>query len=82
MGQTQQGTRNGNVVCINLGTGTLNDARYWVEYANSETGTYYADLRAEYGNEKPYGIKYWCLGNEVDGSPGLWDTRMRKITAR
>lgn len=60
-----------NVVCINLGTGTLNDARYWVEYTNSEVGSYYADLRAEYGNEKPYAIKYWCLGNEVDGSPWI-----------
>jgi alpha-N-arabinofuranosidase len=60
-----------NVVCINLGTGSLNDARYWVEYTNSEKGTYYADLRARYGNEKPYNIKYWCLGNEVDGSPWI-----------
>jgi alpha-N-arabinofuranosidase len=60
-----------NVVCINLGTGTLNDARYWVEYCNSEVGSYYADLRAKYGNKKPYNIKYWCLGNEVDGSPWI-----------
>jgi len=60
-----------NVVCINLGTGTLNDARYWVEYCNSEKGSYYADLRAEYGNEEPYNIKYWCLGNEVDGEPWI-----------
>jgi len=60
-----------NVVCINLGTGTIDDARYWVEYCNSEAGSYYADLRAEYGNEKPYNIKYWCLGNEVDGEPWI-----------
>jgi len=60
-----------NVVCINLGTGTINDARYWVEYCNSEKGTWYADLRAKYGNEKPYNIKYWCLGNEVDGEPWI-----------
>ena len=60
-----------NVLCINLGTGTLNDARYWVEYANSEVGSYYADLRAKYGNKKPFNIKYWCLGNEVDGSPWI-----------
>jgi len=60
-----------NVICINLGTGTLNDARYWVEYCNADTGSYYADLRAKYGNEKPYNIKYWCLGNEVDGSPWI-----------
>jgi len=60
-----------NVVCINLGTGTLDDARYWVEYCNCEKGSYWADLRAEYGNEEPYNIKYWCLGNEVDGEPWI-----------
>lgn len=60
-----------NVLCINLGTGTLNDARDWVEYCNSEVGSYYADLRAKYGNEKPFIIKYWCLGNEVDGEPWI-----------
>ena len=26
-----------NVVCINMGTGTLDDARYWVEYCNAPT---------------------------------------------
>ena len=60
-----------NVICINLGTGTLNDARYWVEYCNSKPGSYYADLRAKYGHKKPYNIKYWCLGNEVDGEPWI-----------
>ena len=60
-----------NVVCINLGTGNINDARYWVEYCNLESGTYYSDLRRKYGNEKPYNIKYWCLGNEVDGEPWI-----------
>jgi alpha-N-arabinofuranosidase len=60
-----------NVICINLGTGTLDDARYWVEYCNSEEGTSFADLRAKYGNPQPYGIKYWCLGNEVDGEPWI-----------
>lgn len=60
-----------NVICINLGLGTVNDARYWVEYCNLKKGTYYADLRAEYGNQDPFGVKYWCLGNEVDGSPWI-----------
>ena len=54
-------------VCVNGGTGTLQDATNWVEYCNYEKGTYYSDLRRKYGNEKPYGIKYWALGNEVDG---------------
>ncbi len=60
-----------NVVCINLGTGTLDDARYWVEYCNAEKGSYYADLRVKYGSEEPYHVKYWCLGNEVDGEPWI-----------
>ncbi len=60
-----------NVVCINLGLGSINDARYWVEYCNLEKGTYYSDLRVKYGNQEPFKVKYWCLGNEVDGSPWI-----------
>lgn len=56
-----------NFVCINAGTGTLDDARHWVEYCNVEKGTYYSDLRRKYGQEEPYNIKYWALGNEIDG---------------
>jgi alpha-N-arabinofuranosidase len=60
-----------NVVCINLGLGSINDARYWVEYCNLKGGTYYSDLRKKYGNKEPFNIKYWCLGNEVDGAPWI-----------
>lgn len=60
-----------NVVCINLGTGTIDDARYWVEYCNAPAGTHWADQRARNGHPEPYGIKYWCLGNEVDGEPWI-----------
>ena len=56
-----------NFVCINAGTGTLDDARHWAEYCNVEKGTYYSDLRRKYGNEKPFNVKYWALGNEIDG---------------
>ncbi len=56
-----------NFLCINAGTGTLDDARNWVEYCNGEKGTYYADLRIKYGNEKPFDVKYVGLGNEIDG---------------
>ena len=60
-----------NVICINLGLGTINDARYWVEYCNLDHGTSYSDLRAKYGHREPYRVKYWCLGNEVDGAPWI-----------
>jgi len=58
-----------NIVCVNLGLGTINDALHWVEYCNYKKGTYYADLRAKYGHPQPYNIKIWDLGNEVDGAP-------------
>lgn len=58
-----------NVVCVNLGLGTINDAVHWVEYCNYKKGTYYSDLRVKYGHKKPYDIRIWDLGNEVDGSP-------------
>ncbi|HNT93223.1 MAG: alpha-L-arabinofuranosidase [Bacteroidales bacterium] len=56
-----------NFICINAGTGTLDQARHWVEYCNIEKGTYYSDLRRKYGNEEPFKVKYWALGNEIDG---------------
>ncbi|HKK47141.1 MAG TPA: alpha-L-arabinofuranosidase C-terminal domain-containing protein [Balneolaceae bacterium] len=58
-----------NVVCVNLGLGTINNARKWVEYCNYDKGTHFSDLRAKYGHPKPYNIKIWDLGNEVDGAP-------------
>ena len=69
--QLNQAIGSENVVCINMGTGTLDDARYWVEYCNAPGGTYWADQRAANGHPEPYGIKYWCLGNEVDGAPWI-----------
>ena len=60
-----------NVICVNLGLGDINDARYWVEYCNLPSGTFYSDLRTKYGNKEPFGVKYWCLGNEVDGAPWI-----------
>jgi alpha-N-arabinofuranosidase len=58
-----------NIICVNLGLGTIDDARFWVEYCNYKGGTYYSDLRARNGHMEPYNIKIWDLGNEVDGYP-------------
>jgi alpha-N-arabinofuranosidase len=58
-----------NVMCVNLGLSTIQDACYWLEYCNYKKGTYYSNLRAKYGHENPYNIKIWDLGNEVDGAP-------------
>jgi len=55
------------MLSVNLGTGTPEEARDWVEYCNSPAGTRNADLRAEGGNEEPFAVPIWCLGNEMDG---------------
>ncbi|HEX2949733.1 MAG TPA: alpha-L-arabinofuranosidase C-terminal domain-containing protein [Armatimonadota bacterium] len=55
------------MLTINLGTGTPEEARNWVEYCNCPTGSRYANLRAENGHSDPFGVKLWCLGNEMDG---------------
>lgn len=55
------------MMAVNLGTRGADDARNLVEYCNSGTDTYYAEMRRKNGFEKPFGIKTWCLGNEMDG---------------
>lgn len=54
-------------ICVNMGTGSLDEARNWVEYCNAKPGLYYSDLRAKNGHPEPYNVKYWGLGNEMDG---------------
>lgn len=56
------------ILAVNLGTGTPEEAAFEIEYTNMEGGTYYSDLRKKYGHNEPYGIKMWCLGNEMDGT--------------
>ena len=55
------------MMAVNLGTRGADEARNCVEYCNSDTDTFYAEKRRKNGFEKPFGIKTWCLGNEMDG---------------
>ena len=52
---------------FNLGTGTPEMAVALVEYCNVDKGTKWSELRREHGYEQPWNVKYWCLGNELDG---------------
>ena len=62
---------------FNLGTGTPEQAVAYVEYCNLDKGTRWSELRRQHGYETPHGVKYWCLGNEMDGP---W--QMGHMTAR
>lgn len=54
-------------ICVNMGTGTAEEARNWVEYCNGKGGSRWADKRIENGHSEPYHVKLWGLGNEVGG---------------
>ena len=55
------------MMAVNLGTRGLQEACDLLEYANHPGGTALSDLRRAHGADKPYGIRLWCLGNEMDG---------------
>jgi alpha-N-arabinofuranosidase len=52
---------------VNMGTGTIQAASDLVEYCNVPGGTYWSDLRAAHGYSDPHNVRYWCVGNEMDG---------------
>lgn len=52
---------------INLGSRGPEEARDVVEYANHPSGSKFSDRRIANGQKEPFGIKLWCLGNEMDG---------------
>jgi alpha-N-arabinofuranosidase len=52
---------------LNFGTGTAEDAAALVEYCNVARGTRWSDLRRANGYDQPHNVKFWCVGNEMDG---------------
>ena len=55
------------MLAVNLGTRGAAEAAALVEYCNAPVGTRWADLRAANGRREPWGVRVWCLGNEMDG---------------
>jgi alpha-N-arabinofuranosidase len=52
---------------LNFGTGSAEDAAALVEYCNVAAGTNWGELRRSHGYDQPHNVKYWCVGNEMDG---------------
>ena len=52
---------------VNLGTRGVAEAADLLEYANHPGGTALSERRRENGRAEPFGIRLWCLGNEMDG---------------
>ena len=55
------------MLAVNLGTRGLDAALSVLEYCNLQSGTALADERIGNGRVDPFGIRMWCLGNEMDG---------------
>ncbi|HLS65088.1 MAG TPA: alpha-N-arabinofuranosidase [Ruania sp.] len=55
------------MMAVNLGTRGVQEALDLLEYCNMPGGTHYADLRRSHGAQEPHDIRFWCLGNEMDG---------------
>ena len=54
-------------ICVNMGSGTMDEAQAWLEYCNGTGNTYWANLRRQHGYPEPHRVHYWGLGNEMYG---------------
>ena len=59
------------MICVNMASGTPEEAGNWVDYCNGTGDTYYANLRRSHGYEEPFCVKYWCIGNECNAEPDI-----------
>lgn len=54
----------------NVGTGSPQEFRDWIEYCNFPKGSTLSDERAANGSPEPFGVHYWGVGNELWGCGG------------
>ena len=54
----------------NVGSGTVKEMADWVEYLTSDSDSPMTRLRKENGQEKPWKVKYFAIGNENWGCGG------------
>jgi alpha-N-arabinofuranosidase len=52
---------------VNCGDGDMREAGDWLEYCNGTGNSALANLRRLHGYQQPHKVKYWSIGNEVDG---------------
>ena len=55
------------MLAVNLGTRGVQEALDLLEYSNIRSGTALSERRIANGKRDAFGIKMWCLGNEMDG---------------
>jgi alpha-N-arabinofuranosidase len=55
------------MMAVNIGTRGTAEALDLLEYCNHAGGTALSEARRANGADQPYGVRMWCLGNEMDG---------------
>jgi len=55
------------MLAVNLGTRGVAEALDLLEYSNIPSGTFLSQKRIDNGRVKPFDVRMWCLGNEMDG---------------
>jgi len=59
------------VICGNIGSGTVKEMSDWVQYLTSDGDNPMVNLRRKNGREKPWKVRFWCVGNETWGCGGI-----------
>lgn len=59
------------IICGNIGSGTVQEMSEWVQYLTSEGDNPMSKLRRKNGREKPWKVRFWCVGNETWGCGGI-----------
>jgi alpha-N-arabinofuranosidase len=54
----------------NVGSGSPEELRDWIEYCNFPAGSTLSNARAANGSPEPFHVKYWGVGNESWGCGG------------
>jgi alpha-N-arabinofuranosidase len=57
-------------ICLNVGSGTVQEAMEWVEYMTSAADSPMANLRRKHGRDQPWKVPYLAIGNESWGCGG------------
>jgi alpha-N-arabinofuranosidase len=57
-------------ICGNVGSGTVQEMSQWIEYITFDGDSPMVNLRRNNGQEAPWKIKYWGVGNENWGCGG------------
>lgn len=70
------------MIAANTGFGDDYSAAQWVEYCNRGADTIGGGWRIKNGHDQPYGVKFWCVGNEMFGPWQLGFMQMKHYTLK